>query len=176
MAIYPRVIYKITHTVTNRCYIGSTADFECRMKNHFNALKAHRHPVADMQQDFDKFGNHFSIEIIGEMQSISEFQKEYDAMEECLSFIRGLGYNYKDNHKRWESVDVMYLNSVYPNVRAEFARNRLTLQQVSQQMNMRLATLSIKLKNGTITVSEAKSLKKILKTDMSLEELFEEAQ
>lgn len=107
MAIYPRVIYKITHTVTKRVYIGSTGRFERRIALHMNALRSGRHTVADMQQDYNNYGDHFTVEIVGHIQNISESKKEYEVMDACKSRVRGLGYNYNDNHgiRRKEAVD-----------------------------------------------------------------------
>lgn len=98
MSIYPRVIYMITHNVTKRMYIGSTGKFNTRIKNHLNALRSGRHSVEDMQKDFDDYGEDYTIEILDKIDSIKSFRKEYDYMEIYKSRIRGLGYNYKDNH------------------------------------------------------------------------------
>lgn len=98
MAIYPRVIYKISHDITKRMYIGSTASFKRRITLHMNALRSGRHTVEDMQKDFYEYGDHFTVEIIGEIQNIGESRKEYDFMDKYHSRIRGVGYNYKDNH------------------------------------------------------------------------------
>lgn len=73
---------------------------------------------------------------------------------------------------------------MYPNLKAEFARKNLTLEKVIAELEKRgikmtLSTLSLKMnkKNKTysFTFNEAKALKEIVETDMSLEELFEEA-
>ena len=63
---------------------------------------------------------------------------------------------------------------MYPNVRAEIARNKLTLKVIAEQMGLALGTLSGKL-NGKypVTLNEAKQLKIILKSALSIEELFE---
>lgn len=98
MAIYPRVIYMITHNVTKRMYIGSTGNFNTRMRIHLNALRSGRHSIEDMQKDFDDYGEDYTIEILDEINSSESFRKEYDYMDNYKSRIRGLGYNYKDNH------------------------------------------------------------------------------
>jgi transcriptional regulator with XRE-family HTH domain len=65
---------------------------------------------------------------------------------------------------------------MYPNLRAEIARQGLNLSDVAEKMGMTLSNLSKKLKGEiTLTFSEAKRLKKIVKTDLPLEILFEEA-
>lgn len=89
-------IYKIQHNVTGRMYIGSTKNFEARIAAHLWKLKAGNHPVEDMQEDFNKYGNDYTISIIGEIANNDEKQKEYDEMDKCNSCVRGIGYNYND--------------------------------------------------------------------------------
>lgn len=64
---------------------------------------------------------------------------------------------------------------MYPNVRGEMARKRLTLEPIAKELNITITTLSLKL-NGRapITLNEAKAIKRILETDIPLEILFEE--
>ena len=73
---------------------------------------------------------------------------------------------------------------MYPNLKAEFARKGLTLENVvnelgSRGVNMTVATLSLKMnkknKKVSFTFDEAKAIKSILGVDIPLEELFEEA-
>ena len=111
MAIYPRVIYMITHNVTKRMYIGSTGKFKTRIRLHLNALRAGRHSIEDMQKDFDMFGEDYSIEILDEIKINESFRKEYDYMDLYKSRIRGIGYNYKDNHA---SPKRRLVNGSYP--------------------------------------------------------------
>lgn len=65
---------------------------------------------------------------------------------------------------------------MYRNAKAEMVRNGLTLEAVAREMDITLGTLSNKL-NGKypITLNEAKQFKRIVKSDMPLEELFEVA-
>ena len=70
---------------------------------------------------------------------------------------------------------------MFPNVRAEIARNNLTLGDIVNELQKRgftmvVPTLSAKLnKKYEFTLKEAKALKEILNTDLPLEELFKEA-
>lgn len=98
MAIYPRVVYMITHNVTKKMYIGSTGRFNRRIRNHFNRLRAGKCPIEDMQKDFDVYGNNYTVKILDEIKSSESFRKEYDYMDLYRSRVRGIGYNYKDNH------------------------------------------------------------------------------
>lgn len=98
MAIYPRDVYIITHNVTKKMYIGSSGIFDKRIKLHLNALRSGRHPIEDMQSDFDIYGEDYTIEILDRIDSVKEFRKEYDYMDLYKSRVRAIGYNYKDNH------------------------------------------------------------------------------
>lgn len=66
---------------------------------------------------------------------------------------------------------------MYPNLRAEIARRGLKLTDLSEMMDLTVATVSQKL-NGKfpITLAEAKKLKTILDVDLPLETLFQEAE
>lgn len=93
----PRKIYAIKHNVTKRIYVGSTKDPKHRFANHLSMLRNGKHPVEDMQKDFDEYGDNFTFIIL---ETITEFQnrdKEYEVMEFLESHIRGKGYNYKDH-------------------------------------------------------------------------------
>lgn len=70
---------------------------------------------------------------------------------------------------------------MYPNLNAEFARKKLTLEKVVEELksrgiDMSVSTLSQK-RNGkySFTLDEAKALKEITGADIPLEVLFEEA-
>lgn len=70
---------------------------------------------------------------------------------------------------------------MYPNLRAEIARNNLTLEKIVEKLKEKgitctVSMLSLKL-NGKyeIYLKEAKALKELLSTDLPLDILFEEA-
>lgn len=64
---------------------------------------------------------------------------------------------------------------MYPNVRAEMARQNITVTVMAREFNKSVSAMSTKLRKGRITFSEAVKIKKILGTDLPLEVLFEEA-
>ena len=65
---------------------------------------------------------------------------------------------------------------MYPNVKAEMARQGLTQEPIARELKITVPTLSQKLSGKyPITLNEAKKIKAILKTDLPLEKLFEEA-
>lgn len=50
------VIYKITNTVNNKCYIGSTMCFDQRKMSHLYCLRSNKHPNKHLQKSFIKHG------------------------------------------------------------------------------------------------------------------------
>ena len=65
---------------------------------------------------------------------------------------------------------------MYPNLRAEMARHNVTMSQVAAALHVQLATLSRKM-SGTndFTLGEARAIKKFLRVDMTIDELFKKA-
>lgn len=168
MAMYPRVIYKITHNVTGRSYIGSTENFKKRIKSHMDALRGDRHPVRDMQNDYNEYGDDFSTEILWIVQSPDEQNKEYELMEKYRTRIRGEGYNYRDNHG-------ITRVSGYYNAKIAIKSAGITLSSVAKAMGIATGTLAAKLGDRyckPITLSEAKRFKKIVGSELPLEILF----
>ena len=92
----PRTVYAIKHNKTNRVYIGSSKNPDMRVKQHIFALRGGRHTVEDMQADFDKFGEDYEVLYLEVIKKYSDRFHEYDWMEKYKSYIRGVGYNYKD--------------------------------------------------------------------------------
>lgn len=64
---------------------------------------------------------------------------------------------------------------MFPNVEAEKARKKITLEMLAEGLGLAVSTVSQKL-NGKypITFDEAKKIKSILDVDIPLEILFEE--
>ena len=47
-------IYLIENKTQNKFYVGSSADIDRRLYDHFAALKSNRHTVKEMQEDYNK--------------------------------------------------------------------------------------------------------------------------
>lgn len=65
---------------------------------------------------------------------------------------------------------------MYPNVRAEMARKNITITMLAKdpRIDCAVSTMSLKLKGKyDLSFKEAVSIKAILETDLTLEELFE---
>lgn len=97
--IFPRDIYIMQNLATNKVYVGSTCNTKIRFLCHINALKLGKHPVEDMQRDFDKYGGLFIFYVVDRIKDFEEKRKEYEWMKRLNSYKRDVGYNYKDHYK-----------------------------------------------------------------------------
>lgn len=97
--IIPRQVYEIRHNVTGRAYIGSSKDVHKRYAHHLSLLRRGVHPVEDMQQDFNEYGENYSFQVLADILKFEERQIEYELMRERGTMSRGNGYNYKDHVK-----------------------------------------------------------------------------
>ena len=59
-------IYKIINTINGKVYIGQTNDIERRRNQHFSALQSGQHENKDMQQDFNRWPDAFTFEVVEE--------------------------------------------------------------------------------------------------------------
>lgn len=57
-------IYMILNTYNNKCYIGSTNNFNRRKNEHFNALRNNKHHSQHLQKSFNKYGEDKFVFII----------------------------------------------------------------------------------------------------------------
>ena len=89
-------IYMIRHNVTGRMYIGRSQDVTKRTNAHFKLLRKGEHPVEDMQDDFDKHGENYSVSVLGNASTNPKLETEM--MDKYQSCVRGIGYNYNDPH------------------------------------------------------------------------------
>ena len=99
-------IYKITNTVNNNCYIGSSFNVKGRIANHKSMLKNDKHPNKHLQAAFNKYGaENFIFELI----------LECDAEEKVLV----------DNENKYIKINAQSGNE-YPayNNRPDAATNR----------------------------------------------------
>lgn len=63
---------------------------------------------------------------------------------------------------------------MYPNLRAEMARFRMSMSQLAEILGITGSTMSLKCAGKTsFTLDEAMAVKKALHTDLCLEKLFE---
>ena len=96
---FPRKVYCIRHNPTNRVYIGSSSNADRRIGAHISALRRGGHINEDMQVDYNRHGEDYTITILDSIENMSEVEKEYEWMKMYESNVRGKGYNYKDPKK-----------------------------------------------------------------------------
>lgn len=105
----PRKIYSIRHNETNRVYVGSSANLKHRIANHLQRLRTHTHHIEDMQSDFDKYGENYTIKVLDEIIEYEDRIKEYEWMEKLNSRVRGIGYNYLDTQGDTEKRSIHFI-------------------------------------------------------------------
>jgi group I intron endonuclease len=93
---FHKVVYLIKDAVTGKEYIGMTENYDRRVKYHMSRLKNGKHFVEDMQSDFNKHGDCFTVSILEEVNDRRQRKREFELIESHKSYIRGNGYNYKD--------------------------------------------------------------------------------
>ena len=93
-------IYALQNTVNKKIYIGKSENVITRLQSHISTLKCGKHPIPDMQKDFDKYGDVFEIHILEENVPWEDRLKEYKYMKKYKTYIREYGYNYKDHIAR----------------------------------------------------------------------------
>lgn len=103
--LFCEVIYCIKHNRTGKEYIGRSNCYTRRIKEHKAALKKGKHPVEDMQSDYDKFGDDYTITVLDLITDFWDISREFELMYDHESYIRGKGYNYKDrSFPRWKNL------------------------------------------------------------------------
>lgn len=80
-------IYKITNTVNNKYYIGSTSNFNRRIRDHFKWLKSGKHPNKYLQASFNKYGHksfiYSLVEIVEDRKLLYTIEQKYlDSIED----------------------------------------------------------------------------------------------
>ena len=163
-----RYVYVITHKTTNRKYVGSSRDVSRRIKNHMYKLRRGIHPVEDMQKDFYEYGENYIVEIF-EQKNNSKRDLEYELMDKYNSRIRGVGYNYKDNHYQPRK------NGYYL-VKVLMTRLGITYGDIAKELGYSTGIVSRKI-NGKypLTLNEARIIRDLVAPGMLIEELFKEA-
>ena len=75
-------IYKITNTVTNDFYIGSSKDVKHRWRDHKRPSMRKKHPNSQLYKDFQKYGlENFIFEVLEEVAPEKLREKEQQFIE-----------------------------------------------------------------------------------------------
>ena len=93
-----RTIYVIKNEVNNRIYVGCSTNYSRRMEGHFTSLRNQRHPIDEMQDDFNRYGEEaFTCQIVRECNNKREASRlEAFYMAVLKTHDPKYGYNYKD--------------------------------------------------------------------------------
>lgn len=130
---FPRKIYLITNVSNHKIYVGSTHNPDNRFKSHLNLLKRGKHPVEDMQKDFDKNSDAFHFSIVDEIKGFDERHKEYEWMQKLNTMQREYGYNYKD--RCWQATKHYF----------EYMGEKKTIAELSVMSGLNKAILTARL-------------------------------
>ena len=96
-------IYALQHNPTGRIYVGRTKDLETRIKAHLSALKGGKHPNELMQEDYNEYGDDYSLFVLEQFKGSPDpdvKESERGWMDKLNTGNRRAGYNYKDPHFR----------------------------------------------------------------------------
>ena len=66
------IIYALQHNVTKKIYIGKTENLYQRYMFHLENLKQQKHSSKSLQEDFNKYGEDFSLYILEEIEDPRE--------------------------------------------------------------------------------------------------------
>ena len=87
-------IYQITCLVNLKIYIGSTANFERRLKTHKTTLKNNKHKNPHLQSAFNKYGeSNFIYEVVEYCEENNLKVAEQTWMDKTECYIREKGFN-----------------------------------------------------------------------------------
>ena len=90
-----KTIYCSRNNVTGRVYIGMTQNPQRRFEQHLSALRGRKHKNELMQEDFDRYGSVFSLEILDTDARCQEHAEQKWILK-FKSYDKRYGYNYKD--------------------------------------------------------------------------------
>ncbi len=94
----PRYVYAIKHNPTGRIYIGSTCNVKERIRQHMSLLRSGKHHVENMQDDFNQYGEDYSVSVLDRFDTYQDREIEYDWMHKYNTVNPKYGYNNKDVH------------------------------------------------------------------------------
>ena len=97
-------IYAIQHNKTKKIYVGKSKDIYKRYTQHLFALKAGKHRSIEMQNDFDKYGDDFSVYILEEVENGKEWDRGLNRTKGTMAELKWIkkyntvekGYNGQD--------------------------------------------------------------------------------
>ena len=105
-------VYKITNTVTNDFYIGSSKDVKRRWREHKRQSTWKKHPNNQLYQDMKKYGiDKFVFEILAEVEEdkLKEMEQQFiETLKPTYNSNRANGWDierYKEYQKEYQKTD-----------------------------------------------------------------------
>lgn len=98
---FPAYVYEIRHEITGKSYVGISQNPKRRLSHHLHLLRMSKHPVEDMQSDYNKHGARFSFRILEEVPTRDKRSREFAWQLKLRTLERHRGYNYKDPSTNW---------------------------------------------------------------------------
>ena len=121
-------VYKITNTVTNDFYIGSSNNVKRRWREHKYYIKCKNHPNNQMYQDMQKYGvDKFDFQILEEVEIAYLKEKEQ-------WFIEKMHPTYNNNRANGMDIEInKKKQKKYNNQLCYYDDEILTLNALRQQ-------------------------------------------
>ena len=106
-------VYKITNTVTNDCYVGSSKDVKRRWMHHKCPSTWKKQPSNPMYLDMQKYGvDKFEFQILEEVESeqLKEHWKEYHQSDKYKEYQKEYQQSdkYKECQKKYKKQLCLY--------------------------------------------------------------------
>lgn len=98
---YPAWVYVLRNETNGKAYVGISSNPKRRKSTHLSDLRGGRHPVEDMQADFNR-GGRFSFTILERVEERGQIPNpEFYWQIKLRTLNRSTGYNYKDKSAGW---------------------------------------------------------------------------
>ena len=98
---FPAYVYEIKHEITGKSYVGISHNPKRRLYSHMYLLRRGKHPVEDMQTDYNEHGACFLFRVLEEIPTIDKRSREFAWQLKLHTLERHRGYNYKDPATKW---------------------------------------------------------------------------
>lgn len=78
-------IYAIQHNITKRIYVGCSRKVESRYVTHIQELRRGKHSSKEMQEDFNNYGEDYSVFILEKLEDGFDKVRAPEFSEELLT-------------------------------------------------------------------------------------------
>ena len=109
MSVRESWVYILTNTANGKKYVGSSRHPSVRYNNHMGNLRSNRHICQEMQDDYNRFGEVFTYEVVGKNEGEGVDSAEYTVMRALKTFDERFGYNTHDSAMKTVKKDSNYL-------------------------------------------------------------------